>query len=57
MGYFKTVRQELGKVTWPSGREVTGYTWVVILSIVLFGLYFGGIDLGLSELIQRLFAL
>lgn len=52
MGYFKRVRNELKRVTWPSFKEVVRYTWVVILSIVLFGAYFGVIDLGFSELMK-----
>ncbi|MCW6676176.1 preprotein translocase subunit SecE [Aerococcaceae bacterium NML180378] len=52
MGYLKRVNKELKRVTWPSFREVTRYTWVVILSIILFGAYFAGIDLGFSQLIN-----
>lgn len=52
MGYLKRVSKELKRVTWPSFREVTRYTWIVILSIVLFGAYFAGIDLGFSQLIN-----
>ena len=51
-GRFLTeVRGELGRVTWPSRREVWATTIVVILTSTIFGLYLYGIDLMLSRLV------
>jgi preprotein translocase subunit SecE len=45
------VRAELGRVTWPTRREVWATTVVVILTSLVFGLYLYGVDLGLSWII------
>ena len=57
MGYIKGVVSELKKVSWPSFAEVNRFTWTVLLMVVLFGLYFGGVDLGFSSLINWLVSL
>ena len=57
MGYIKNVRKEMKRVTWPSLGEVNKYTWTVIIMVVLLGLYFGGIDFGLSNLLNYFYAL
>jgi preprotein translocase subunit SecE len=45
------VRSELGRVTWPTRREVWATTIVVILTSLVFGLYLYGVDLALSRLV------
>ena len=57
MGYIKNVGKEMKRVTWPSLGEVNKYTWAVIIMVVLLGLYFGGIDFGLSNLLNYFYAL
>ena len=57
MGYIKNVGKEIKRVTWPSLGEVNKYTWTVIIMVVLLGLYFGGIDFGLSNLLNYFYAL
>lgn len=57
MGYIKGVAQELKRVTWPSFSEVNKYTWTVIIMVILFGVYFGAVDLGFSSLISWLLSL
>ena len=54
MGYIKNVGKEMKRVTWPSLGEVNKYTWTVI---IILGLYFGGIDFGLSNLLNYFYAL
>jgi preprotein translocase subunit SecE len=49
--FLSEVRSELGRVTWPSRREVWATTIVVILTSLVFGLYLYAVDLGLSSLI------
>jgi len=51
------VRAELGRVTWPTRREVYATTVVVILTSMMFGLYLWGVDLLLSAIMRQLFAL
>ena len=57
MGYIKNVGKEMKRVTWPSLGEVNKYTWTVIIMVVLLGLYFGGIDFRLSNLLNYFYAL
>lgn len=57
MGYIKNVGKEMKRVTWPSLGGVNKYTWTVIIMVVLLGLYFGGIDFGLSNLLNYFYAL
>ena len=57
MGYIKNVGKEMKRVTWPSLGEVNKYTWTVIIMVVLLGLNFGGIDFGLSNLLNYFYAL
>jgi preprotein translocase subunit SecE len=53
--FLVDVRAELGRVTWPSWREVRATTIVVILTSVLFGVYLYLIDASLSALMLWLF--
>ena len=54
--FLLEVRNEMKRVTWPSGREVYATTVVVILVSAFFGLYLWGLDLGLSYLVNWVFA-
>jgi len=49
------VRAELGRVTWPTRREVWATTIVVIIVSVLIGLYLYAWDLVLSSLVAWVF--
>jgi preprotein translocase subunit SecE len=46
--FLSDVRAELGRVTWPTRREVWATTIVVILTSMLFGVYLYTIDISLS---------
>lgn len=54
--FLTDVRAELGRVTWPTRREVYATTLVVILVSLLFGVYLYLVDLGLSALVSWVFA-
>lgn len=43
-GYFKGVKAELKKVTWPTRKELTTYTIVVIVAVTLMTLVVWGLD-------------
>ncbi|MEO7190086.1 MAG: preprotein translocase subunit SecE [Vicinamibacterales bacterium] len=49
------VRAELGRVSWPTRREVWATTLVVILVSLVFGIYLYIVDLGLSALVAWVF--
>jgi preprotein translocase subunit SecE len=42
--FLKEVRGELGRVAWPSRREVLTYTVVVLVSVAFFMTIIGGLD-------------
>jgi preprotein translocase subunit SecE len=43
-GFLSDVRNEMRKVTFPSRKEVQATTIVVIITVILFGIYFFVID-------------
>ena len=43
--FVSEVRNELKRVSWPSGQEVYATTIVVIVTSILLGLYLSGLDL------------
>ena len=42
--FLSEVRNEMGRVTWPSKKEVYATTFVVILFSVAMGIYLWGVD-------------
>jgi preprotein translocase subunit SecE len=54
--FVTEVRAELGRVTWPTRREVYATTLVVILVSTMFGVYLWGVDLLLSRIVRQLFS-
>jgi preprotein translocase subunit SecE len=50
--FFREVRVELKKVTWPTRKETIASTSVVLVTVFLVAFYLGVVDLGLSRLIK-----
>jgi len=50
--FFREVRVELKKVTWPSKKETIASTSVVLITVILVSFFLGIVDLGLSRLIK-----
>jgi preprotein translocase subunit SecE len=50
--FLSEVRNEMGRVTWPSKKEVYATTLVVILFSVVMGLYLFVVDLALDRFIR-----
>ena len=54
--YFKTSKVELKKVAWPTKKETTRYTLVVVLLCLAVAVFFGVLDgffkVGLEKLIS-----
>lgn len=50
--FFKDSWQELKKVRWPNRRELTSYTLIVLVTVVVIAIFFYFIDLGLQELVN-----
>ena len=53
--FFREVRVELKKVTWPSRKETIASTSVVLITVFLVAFFLGIVDLGLSRLIKIFF--
>jgi preprotein translocase subunit SecE len=49
--FFKEVRTEVKKVTWPPKKEVLGSTVVVIVSVFILSFFLGLVDLTLQKLL------
>ncbi len=52
--FLSEVRNETGRVTWPSRKEVYATTVVVILTSIFFGVYLAGVDFILTRLMNWL---
>ncbi|EKD85438.1 MAG: hypothetical protein ACD_38C00030G0008 [uncultured bacterium] len=44
ISFLMEVKEELGKVAWPSREQTIRYTILVILVAVAVGLFLGGLD-------------
>lgn len=49
--FLKNVRRELKKVQWPNKRELTTYTAIVLISVVIVGAIIWVVDLGYQQLL------
>ncbi len=54
--YVQSVRAEVGRVSWPSRKEVLGFTLLVILMTVVLGVYLGLADWVLQQIVRLLLA-
>ena len=51
--FLRDVYDELRKVVWPTWGELYRYTLVVLFTVVLLGIFIGGIDYLLGEATRR----
>jgi len=52
MDFLTEVKVELKKVTWPTRKQVTGTTIVVIIFVFVVAAFLGLFDFGLAKLVQ-----
>lgn len=52
MEFLREVKVELKKVTWPTRKQTTGTTIVVIIFVFVIATFLGFFDFGLSKLVQ-----
>lgn len=50
--FFREVKVELSKVTWPSKKQTIGSTVVVIVFVFIVSIFLGVVDVGLSSLVR-----
>jgi preprotein translocase subunit SecE len=55
--FLAEVRNEMGRVTWPSQKEVYATTIVVILFSVAMGVYLWGVDIVLDRTLRSVYKL
>jgi preprotein translocase subunit SecE len=55
LDFLRDVRKELNNVSWPSRRELTGTTVVVIVAVFFFGFYLYVVDLIVHSGMQYIF--
>ncbi len=54
MQFVNEAKGELRKVTWPTKKETTGITGVVVIACAIMCVYLGVVDWVLAELIKYL---
>ena len=52
--YFKGIKSEWGKITWPERRQVIGQTIIVIVIVTLFTTYTYGLDIIFKGVLKTL---
>ncbi len=50
--YVRDSKEELKKVTWPDRDEVTSFTVVVVVTVVIISVFLWLVDTGLMSLIK-----
>ncbi len=54
MAYVRDSKDELKKVTWPTREEVTSFTIVVVVTLLVISFFLWSIDSGLMYLTKTL---
>ena len=52
--YFKGIKSEWGKITWPERKQVIAQTIIVLVIVTVFTVYTYGLDLLLQGLVKAL---
>ena len=53
--FLREVRGELRKVAWPTRTEVTNYSIIVLVAVVLLTAYVALLDYGVGDVLLKLF--
>ena len=52
--YFKGVKAEWGKITWPERKQVVAQTIIVLVIVIAFTIYTYGLDLLFQGILEKL---
>jgi preprotein translocase subunit SecE len=52
--FVRESREELKKVTWPEKEEVSNFTIVVIVTLIVVSLFLGFVDFFLNQIIEMM---
>ena len=50
--YLKETRAEVKKVSWPSRSRMIRSTLIVLITVVIFGIFIGGIDFMFFQILK-----
>ncbi len=50
--FFREVKVELKKISWPLRNETIASTSIVIIIVLIIGIFLGIVDIGLSRIIK-----
>ncbi|MBQ0072444.1 MAG: preprotein translocase subunit SecE [Spirochaetales bacterium] len=53
--YIKECWLELKKVSWPNREVVVNYTWIIIVSTIVFAIVLGLVDTVIGRLMDLIF--
>lgn len=56
INFFKDAIQELKKITWPTKKETTNYTILVLAMTTGLALFLGGLDWLFNSIVMRIVA-
>jgi preprotein translocase subunit SecE len=51
--YLREVRTELSRVDWPSRKELTGSSLIVVVVLIVLALYLGALDWAFTLTVRR----
>jgi preprotein translocase subunit SecE len=54
VNFFRETRRETAKVTWPTRREITLTTTLIVVFAIVAGLFFLFVDTALGYVVSRL---
>ena len=54
--FFKDVKLEMAKVSWPTKNELMGSTVIVLVSLAILSAFIGACDLVLSKIVNIIMA-
>lgn len=52
MKFLKSVKDEMKLVTWPTGKQLSTDSSTVMITVVLFAIFFAVVDFGIVELMD-----
>ena len=53
-GFFRETRREIAKVTWPTRREITVTTILIVVFALIVGVFFLMVDTALGYIVSKI---
>lgn len=50
--FLRAVKAEMKKVTWPSRSRIIRSTVIVLITVIIFGIFIGGIDFMFFQILK-----